>query len=262
MRGMDGCGEQELASLSAYLDGELSWSEQAALEAHLERCPRCASTLAELRRVVARAASLEDRPPAADLWSGIVERIDRPNGQASSDDGSGEGAEVVDIRPRLGSPKPRARRIALSLPQLAAASVGLIALSGGAVWMALRGGTDAPAPRVAMSEGAEVPTGPRLGVPSVEFSPADTHTQFAVAKYELAIADLEEVLIQGEGRLDGETLAVIRRSLAVIDRAIQEAREALEADPESAYLYAHLADTMRQKVDLLRYANHFATARS
>src|SRR3989442_14258264 len=61
--------------LSEYLDGTLSGSERAALEAHLAGCAACAATLDELRRVVTRARGLEDRPPAADLWPGIAERI-------------------------------------------------------------------------------------------------------------------------------------------------------------------------------------------
>ena len=54
--------------LSEYLDGELGAAERAALEGHLATCAECGATLAELRRVVARARALDDRPPTADLW--------------------------------------------------------------------------------------------------------------------------------------------------------------------------------------------------
>ena len=73
--------------LSEYLDDTLAGSERAALDAHLAGCAACRATLDELRRVVARARGLEDRPPAADLWPGIAERI-------------GVSAEVVSLAAR------------------------------------------------------------------------------------------------------------------------------------------------------------------
>src|ERR687896_254863 len=94
--------------LSEYLDGELKGSERAFLEAHLERCEDCQETLAGLRRVIVRARSLEDRPPAADLWAGVAERIGAP-----------ARAAVVPIR----------RRFTFSLPQLLAAGIALAVLS-------------------------------------------------------------------------------------------------------------------------------------
>jgi anti-sigma factor RsiW len=64
--------------LSEYLDGEMKGSERAFLESHLERCEDCQETLAGLRRVMMRARSLEDRPPATDLWAGVAQRIGAP----------------------------------------------------------------------------------------------------------------------------------------------------------------------------------------
>src|SRR5437899_2138772 len=97
--------------LSEYLDGTLAVGERAALEAHLAGCAACAATLEELRRVVARARALDDRPPGADLWPKIAVGI----GRATA---------------------PRARRhFAFTVPQLIAASVALIILSGGTTWL-------------------------------------------------------------------------------------------------------------------------------
>ena len=45
--------------LSEYLDDELPPGERAALEGHLAQCAECSATLADLRRVVARARALE-----------------------------------------------------------------------------------------------------------------------------------------------------------------------------------------------------------
>jgi anti-sigma factor RsiW len=54
--------------LSEYIDGELTPSEQRALEAHLAGCAGCQADLASLRAVVTRTEALTDRPPASDLW--------------------------------------------------------------------------------------------------------------------------------------------------------------------------------------------------
>src|SRR5438067_6341762 len=107
--------------LSEYLDGELNETEGRSLEAHLASCAECAATLAELRGVTARAGSLDDRPPAHDLWTGIAQRI-------------GTGAGAGDVRPIESAPTRKraflARRLSFSLPQLAAAAVALMVVSG------------------------------------------------------------------------------------------------------------------------------------
>ena len=101
--------------LSEYLDGEITGSERAFLEAHVERCEDCQETLAGLRRVVMRARSLEDRPPAADLWSGVAQRIGVP------------ATRTVVL--------PARRRFTFSLPQLLAAGIALAVFSASGAWI-------------------------------------------------------------------------------------------------------------------------------
>src|SRR2546427_360947 len=113
--------------LSEYLDGELTGPERTTLEAHVASCDACRTTLDELRRVVTNARALDDRPPTVDLWPGIATRI----GLAS--------------RSKV---RPLARRFAFTVPQLAAASVVLALVSGGAAWLIVRRGTVATPPRV------------------------------------------------------------------------------------------------------------------
>ena len=84
----------------------------------------------------------------------------------------------------------------------------------------------------------------------------------AEQKYDAAVADLQRVLEQGRGTLDTTTVRVLERNLALIDRAIADARRALAADPSNSYLNAHLARTMRRKIDLLRQAADLVAARS
>jgi hypothetical protein len=228
------------AKLSEYIDGELSDSERAALERHLLACPACSSTLAGLVRVVERARALPDRPPATDLWTGIAARIAETPGQA----------QPVDSRARI----PR-RRWAFTLPQLAAAALVIAVASGGGVWLAARHQASAPA----------VAAGPPLAGPAPVGGPATTPALPAAlgeARYDAAVADLERVLQAGRGTLDTSTVRIIEQNLALIDRAIADARRALAADPGNAYLNAHLAQTMRRKIDLLRQAATIVVSRS
>src|SRR5437016_13221357 len=108
--------------LSEYIDGTLTATERGALEAHLAGCAACATTLDELRRVVARARALDDRPPAADLWPAIAEQI-----------GVSSGAHhVVSLAERR-----TRRRVAFTVPQLAAAAALLLLLGSGGAYLAL-----------------------------------------------------------------------------------------------------------------------------
>ncbi len=77
---------------------------------------------------------------------------------------------------------------------------------------------------------------------------------FADAQYDAAVADLENALKNGRGRLDKSTIAVVEHNLQIIDQAIDQARQALVADPANSYLSSHLVETRRRKLDLLRRA--------
>lgn len=209
--------------LSEYVDDELPVADRAALESHLSSCAECSAVLADLRMVVARAGSLEPRGPARDLWQGIATRIGaRPPAPAP----------VVPLAPR------REKRWSFSLPQLAAAAVLLMTLSGGSVWL-LQSPSSTPA-GVAVT----LPAGPTA------IQARATATQ----SYAAAVADLERVLADGRGQLDTVTVRVIQQNLRAIDRAIAQAQQALNADPANMYLNTHLAETMRRKLDLLRQA--------
>jgi tetratricopeptide (TPR) repeat protein len=77
---------------------------------------------------------------------------------------------------------------------------------------------------------------------------------FADAQYDAAVADLEKALRDGRGRLDKTTIAIVEHNLQIIDQAIEQARQALEADPANDYLSSHLVEARRRKLDLLRRA--------
>lgn len=205
--------------LSDYLDGELEPAERAELERHLVSCGACTATLAELREVVTRAANLPARPPASDLWAGIEPRLDPVN------------SVVTPFPPRL------TRRVSFTLPQLVAAGLALMVMSGGGVWVLQHGGRATELPPVAATS--------RTDPPMVPVAIADP-------RYDEAIADLEQALAAGRARLDPGTVKIIEANLAAIDKAIDQSREALAADPADVYLHSHLAEARQRKLALLR----------
>jgi anti-sigma factor RsiW len=212
--------------LSEYIDGELDSTERTALESHLATCGHCFATLGELRQVVARAQQLEDTPPAKDLWHGIAQEIRREHLPTPR-----------DRRDRLVR-----RRFSLTVGQLLAASVTLALLSGSGVWLALR-------------QGPTHVAGPVDVRPP--FRPRNDQIDWTRST-DAAIAELQVALDQNAKRLDTATVRIVRQNLAVIDRAIADARSALQSDPGNAYLNLHLATTMRRKVELLRRVNDIA----
>ena len=215
--------------LSDYLDNEdLDSRARAEIESHLGRCPECRAVLAELRDVTARAGTLADGVPAADLWPGIAARIDA--------------ARAIPFR------APAGRRISFTIPQLVAASLALMLLSGVMVWVARIGGTRVDIEPIAAAPGS----GQRVNADVVM-------ADFADASYDQAVADLEQALAAGRDSLDPQTVRVLEENLRAIDWAIEQSRQALSADPANLFLNSHLAAARQRKLALLRSATALAT---
>jgi anti-sigma factor RsiW len=224
--------------LSDYLDAELPDVEHAAVEAHLRTCAACTAVLNDLKRVVARAGSLEARPPQADLWPGVSARVER-------------------ITPP--------RRVSFTLPQLAAAAIVLMAISGTlAIKLSSPSRTLIMPPSAAVSsQSSQGSAASTVSQGSAESAGSDanrapaavvTPVGFADAQYDAAVADLEKAVKNGRGRLDKATIEIVEHNLQIIDQAIAQARDALAADPANAYLSGHLVEARRRKLDLLRRA--------
>jgi anti-sigma factor RsiW len=196
--------------LSEYLDGELPEDESSAVAQHVAGCAECRRALAELRDVVSRARTVVDTAPAHDLWPQVAWRI----------------------RTR--------RRFSFTLPQLVAASLALMMLSGGMVWLARLGGerTDFPG----------------IGAVGSDFDSRVAPATFAVTHYDSAIADLQETLAEQREKLDPETVRVLEANLKSIDAAIEQCRTALANDPVNPYLSEHLVAAKKRKLGLLRRA--------
>lgn len=214
--------------LSEYVDGELSVAEREAVDQHVSQCAECRAAVDELRRVVARAHTLDDRAPDRDLWTGIASRLEQRPG-------------VADLEQRR-----TRRRVSFSVPQLLAAGLALMLLSGASVWLLLAPAGSAPA----------------TSTVAVNSPVGEAAVAAAMPGYQAAASDLQRVLADLRDRLDPETVRVIEENLAVIDRAIDEAQAALAQDPANPFLNQHLAENMWRKVRLLRQATEIATAAS
>ena len=218
--------------LSEYLDDELSASERAALENHLAECSECSRTLDELQRVVASAKTLKARPPDRDFWDGIADRIAAVQPVASHH-------AVAPF------PQARSRRISFTLPQLAAASLLLAAVSAGLAWES-RGIESRPqAQDTAVVANDERPQPAPDSIVTVSL---------ADEEYDAAVSDLQKALKDGRGVLDGATIAIVEQNLEIINVAIDQACQALAADPANSYVGGHLFEARRKKLDLLRRA--------
>jgi anti-sigma factor RsiW len=118
--------------ISDYLDGCMEPAARRDLETHLKACAECSATLEDLRGIVVQAASLPAPEPPSEIWAGIEARL--------------RAATAAPSAPAHGRPRPvRTRtaawttwRVSLTLPQLAAACVAVIALSGGLAFYASR----------------------------------------------------------------------------------------------------------------------------
>jgi anti-sigma factor RsiW len=224
--------------LSAYIDGELDDADARALETHLRQCDVCTTTLAGLRDVVAAARTLPDHEPPHDLWAGIAAGI--------AADTAAREVDVLPLRPR----RAVAARFSFTAPQLAAAALVLMTLSGAAVWFAVGSDTRAAAANGAVAAGTIFQ--------SAVGAPADVRLAAVPAPVAGAAEDAREIeaaLESARGTLDPSTVAVLERSIESIEAAIADARAALEADPGNPYLQRQLDSTLQRRQDVLRRAS-------
>jgi hypothetical protein len=131
-------------------------------------------------------------------------------------------------------------RLSFTLPQLAAAALALMVLSGTLVWMAKSGDPRADFDPISAETASPAASSRRSTLSDVE--------------YQAAIADLERTLAAGRARLDPATARVVDEELSSLDRSIDQSRRALEADPGNVDLTSQLAAARQKKVAVLRRA--------
>lgn len=218
------------ARLHDYVDGVLGREEERPLERHLAGCVSCRREADALRALTADLAALPGEiPPARDLRPGIAARI-----AEGSEDGS-----TLAVRQALRT---------LRWPLAAAALILVV----GTAWLttAVAGGPRGPAA-----------TGPVAEGPAAESPAADAAPEAALtaagsleAEYLPAIRQLAELLERRRSELSPETVRTLEENLRVIDRAIEESRRALAADPDDRVLREMLVGGYEAKVEFLQRA--------
>ena len=200
------------------------------------RLPPDDPRLAALQRAVDELP--REAAPAADAWQAIRARI--------------EAARIVP----MGAPSAPVRHRTSSRWRIAAAAAVLVVGSSAATVLVMRGAGDAPA--IAATTPDADNAAPFSGPVTTPPASIDAARQVGLevwADYDAASVDLERVLQARRARLSPATVQAVEESLRTIDRAIGEARAALEKDPASRDLMDLLDSVYRQKLDLLRRAN-------
>lgn len=219
---------QELdAHLDDWLDGLLSPTLAAEVEAHLAECGRCRDDARKLRQVLAHAAALPASvAPPHDLWPRIERRI-APSRWSRF---------LVWDGPAL-----------LASAAAAAVVVSLLALgvhrSPGAV-------RRVQMPMTSPTLLEQVSAGVVVEDPVLAQAERD---------YEAAANTLLEALQQRRQALAPGAIASVQANLQVIDRALVEVRQALARDPRNPELNRMLVATHRKKVGVLQRVVRLST---
>jgi tetratricopeptide (TPR) repeat protein len=218
-----GCAEFH-PLLSEVADNALTGEARAGVEAHLAQCADCRQLLADLRRVREAGRALPRVAPPAQAWPNLRAALDR-------DLAGGRAA-------------PTQSRLAWTGPSwwpawatLAAAAL-VVAAVGGGLFLATR---PAPAPSRQASAASAAPA-----------QSAEAEIEAAQLHYAKAIAALEGAEKDGRSVLDPQTMAVLDKSNAVLDQAIQDGQAAIKSHPTSEFAQTSLLDALQRKVNLLR----------
>lgn len=201
-------------------------------DAHRATCAECTATWAELEAISAEARALPTLTPSRDLWSGIEARIGGAPAAASA-----------------ATMKARARWTARPALRYAAAAALLIMVTATVTW---RIATDRPAD---VTELASAPSDSEAAVNAAlrgndALLTVSYDADFTAMDGE--IRALQELLATRRDQLDSSTVAVLEKSITLIDQAIAESRAALAKDPASQFLAAQLARSYSTKLTLLR----------
>jgi hypothetical protein len=185
-----------------------------------------ALTAADRRALEDHLADCQECPVVLDDLRRVVAQASALSDTPPSTDlWSGVASRLRDLPPDgiidLQSERQRrgwGRRISVTIPQLMAAGIALAMLSGSLAYVLL--------------------------------SPARSNS----VALDQALADLQQILEVGRHELDTTTVRILETNLALIDRALEQAQQAIAVDPANTYLRDHLEATKRQKLSLMRRA--------
>jgi anti-sigma factor RsiW len=233
--------------INDYADGSLSHADRASIAEHVDQCADCRALLSdfvELQRLVAALPPLEPPPR---VWSRL---------EAASESYAPSGFDPrKKLRSSVVALAGAARRIVAGP---AAGGHQLQDRVGHPVWGYLLGVATAAILALATVGGLQQWRSQVTSTSSSEGTTAqsvEAELRAAEEHYQNAIAGLEKIAeIAGASTsgLDPRTLATLRENLAIVDRAIDESRAALRAQPDSDTARQSLLDGFRTKVILLQ----------
>lgn len=212
--------------LADLVEGTTPPAHREAIDQHLATCEACRRLVADLRRIVQTAGTLDRLPLPPGSWSRLAARLEEEPGFGSTD-----------------------RRARLSWRWLAVAAV-LVAAAGLAVWSVVGSGSvPGPVTQPAATTAA-APAGNARPAALVET--IEMELEQAGRHYENAFKALEQMAASEDSPLDPAVMATLKENLAVIDKAIDESRVALGANPEDPLAQESLLEAFRRKVGLLQ----------
>jgi anti-sigma-K factor RskA len=220
--------------LNDYADESLDPRERAAIERHLGSCAACRQLVEDLRDIAHAAGALDPREPPVRGWSRLERAIKM------------EREHVEPVARRLqssGRGPAEAGHYRRYLAWLAVAAALVLATAAG-LWLKPFGQRNvAPAAQT----GAAAAIAGREAARSVE-----AELRQAEEHYLKAITGLEQITSAEQGALDPQTVATLRKSLAVIDQAIGESRAAVRSEPTSEPAQQSLIENFKAKMGLLQ----------
>jgi hypothetical protein len=235
------CAEFE-ALIPDWMDGTLSPRDRERMDAHRLDCAECEALVADLADIRTQAANLGTLTPSRDLWSGVESRIQADviefpitpiPGQVTAITTASRELAVSSSQYPVGL---KARRVWV----VAAAASMLVASTAVVTWdIATRNTQPAPLTTGTLSTSGSQLVVPVRGIPMEE-------------SYDKEIADLRRIVDEHSADIDSATVAVLERSLKVIDAAIAESKAALIASPDNAFLAERLNDAYATKLRTLR----------
>lgn len=205
--------------LDDYHDGLLSEQERAEVQDHLSTCLDCRRQSLQLQDLLERASRLSGSArPERDLWPEIQQRI--------------KGTREPQGNPLRLLRLPRWSYLAAAALAAAAISLPLIQ-------------RNVEVQRPPLDELSSAPQAPI----AAEFIEADlARSEDGVLQTKV---DLVTLLETRRGRLDPATLADLEENLRVLNLAINEIRQALDEQPDDAWLSHRLAARYRRESALL-----------
>ncbi len=234
--------------LAAHLEGELDAAARDEMEQHRRACAECARVVRDLEAIVSAAARLPVLTPSRDLWAGISDRIVAPTVSLLPADRVPHQGSPAGVRRSVAASSANAApvRRAVSVRLFAIAATMLIAVSSAVTWRIARTPSSTQS-IAARSDAQHVRTD----------SGAETDGNIILVTnpdvvYEREIAALRTIVNERFTELDSNTVAVLKRNLDIIDKAINESRQALALDPSSRALSISLERAVESKLALMR----------